>query len=136
MTDRNSILRAFNNYFFEFVDYIIFVFPENRDIKNSKTSFEIFRKANPTSLLKAWDKFVYQPYKNVIEEGNIDFFFQKDYNDDLKLMANANQIMAVIDTIREPLKNLKEDNKTKAVVFIQNLSKLSNLYSTFTVLNK
>jgi hypothetical protein len=128
MTDKSSILRAFNTYFFEFIDNIIITFPGNVDVKNSKTSFEIFRKANPTCLLKAWHTFVYEQYKNAVEEGNIDFFFEKDYREDLTLMANKNQIMGVIDTIREPLRSLNEENKVMAVKYIQNLSKLSQLY--------
>jgi hypothetical protein len=64
----------------------------------------------------------------VIEQGNVDFFFEKDYRDDLKQMANANQIMGVIDTIREPLRTLNETNKAMAVKYIQNLSKLSQMY--------
>jgi len=129
MADKISVLRAFNTYFFEFIDDIIRIFPENVDVRNSKTSFEIFRKANPTCLLKAWHTFVYEPYKVVIEQGNIDFFFEKDYKEDLKQMANANQIVGVIDTIREPLRSLDEKNKSIAVKYIQNLSKLSNMYS-------
>lgn len=129
MADKISVLRAFNTYFFEFIDDIIRIFPENVDVRNSKTSFEIFRKANPTCLVKAWNTFVYEPYKFVIEQGNIDFFFEKDYKEDLKQMANANQIVGVIDTIREPLRSLDEKNKSIAVKYIQNLSKLSNMYS-------
>jgi len=128
MADKSSVLRAFNTYFFEFIDDIIHVFPDHVDVRNSKTSFELFRKANPTCLLKAWNTFVYAPYKNVIEQGNVDFFFEKDYRDDLKQMANANQIMGVIDTIREPLRTLNETNKAMAVKYIQNLSKLSQMY--------
>ena len=128
MTDKTTILRAFNKYFFEFIDDIIRIFPENIDVYNSKTSFELFKKANPTCLLKAWKTFVYEPYNDVIQQGNIDFFFEKDYKDDLKQMANANQIMGVIDTIREPLRDLDMKNKEIAVKYIQNLSKLANLY--------
>lgn len=128
MADKTSILRAFNNYFFEFIDDIILVFPDHVDVRNSKTSFEIFRKANPTCLLKAWNSFVYEPYKEVIAQGNIDFFFEKDYREDLRQMANANQIMGVIDTIRDPLRSLNAENKAVAVKYIQNLSKLSQMY--------
>jgi hypothetical protein len=131
MTDKISVLRAFNNYFFEFIDDIIRIFPDNIDIYNSKTSFELFKKANPTCLVKAWNTFVYEPYGSVIQQGNIEFFFEKDYKDDLKQMANANQIMGVIDTIREPLRNLDPKNKEIAVKYIQNLSKLSNIYSSY-----
>jgi hypothetical protein len=128
MTDKSSILKAFNTHFFEFVEDIINIFPENTDIKNSKTSFAIFKKANPTSILKAWNFFVYTPYREVIEQGNIDFFFNKDYKNDLTYMANANEIVKIIDTLREPVKNMGDSNKEHTIKYIQNLSKLSDMY--------
>lgn len=128
MADKSSILKAFNTHFFAFLDDIISIFPENQDIKNSKSSFEIFRKANPTSILKAWNIFIYQPYNDVIDEGKLDFFFEKSYNDDLAHLANANEIMQIIDTLRSPLKEMSDVNKAHSVKYMQNLSKLSQMY--------
>lgn len=128
MTDKSSILKAFNTHFFEFVQDIINIFPENKDIKDSKTALEFFKKANPTSILKAWNFFVYTPYREVIEEGNIEFFFDKDYQNDLTYMSNANEIVKVIDTLREPVKNMGDANKQHTMRYIQNLSKLSDMY--------
>jgi hypothetical protein len=130
MADKSSILKAFNTHFFAFLDDIISIFPENQDIRNSKTSFEIFRKANPTSILKVWDIFIYKPYNDVIDEGKLDFFFEKNYNEDLAHLANANDIMKIIDTLRTPLKQMSDVNKAHSVKYIQNLSKLSQMYIT------
>jgi hypothetical protein len=128
MADKSSISKAFNTHFFEFVEDIINIFPENKDIKDSKTAFELFKKANPTSILKAWNFFVYTPYRDVIDAGNIDFFFDKDYKNDLTYMSNANEIVKIIDTLREPVKNMGDTNKDHAMKYIQNLSKLSDMY--------
>lgn len=128
MVDKSGILKAFNTHFFEFVDDIINIFPETKDIRESKTTFELFRKANPTSILKAWNTFVYSPYCDVIEQGNIEFFFNKDYKNDLTYMANANDIMNIIDTLRDPVKNMSDTNKAHTMKYIQNLSKLSDMY--------
>jgi hypothetical protein len=128
MTDKSSILRAFNTHFFEFVNDIIDIFPENNDIKDSKTALEFFKKANPTSILKAWNYFVCNPYRDVIEQGNIEFFFDKDYEKDLTYMSNANEIVKVIDTLREPVRNMGDANKEHTMKYIQNLSKLSDMY--------
>jgi hypothetical protein len=128
MVDKSGILKAFNTHYFEFVDDIINIFPENNEIRESKTAFELFKKANPTSILKAWHIFVYIPYHEVIDAGNIDFFFDKDYKNDLTYMANANDIMKVIDTLRDPVKNMGDANKAHTTKYIQNLSKLSNMY--------
>jgi len=128
MTDKSSILKAFNTHFFAFLDDIISIFPENQDIRNSKISFEIFRKANPTCILKVWNIFIYDPYHDVINEGKLDFFFEKSYNDDLAHLANANEIMQIIDTLRNPLKEMSDVNKAHSVKYMQNLSKLSQMY--------
>jgi hypothetical protein len=132
MADKTSILRAFNKHFFDFVDDVISIFPESEDIKASKTSFELFKKSNPTSILKALHIFVYTPYHQVIEEGKLEFFFEKDYKEDLVYMSNANDIMKIIDTLRQPIKDASDINKAHSMKYIQNLSKLSNMYITFS----
>ena len=128
MTDKTTILRGFNNHFFEFLDEIIRIFPENTEIRNARGTFDIIKKANPTAIAKAWHKYVYEKYKDVIDQGNLDFFFEKDYSDDLMYMSNANEIMKTIDIIRSPIKEMSNESKDAAVKYIQNLCKLSNLY--------
>ena len=132
MNDKSTVLRGFNNTFFEFVEDIISIFPDNLDLKTSKTAFELFKKANPTSIIKAWYHFVYVTYKDVIMSGDISFFFDKDYAADLTYMSNAEEIMKAIDRIREPIKSMEETNKMTSAVYIQNLCKLSNIYNTLT----
>lgn len=131
MSDKTSILRAFNTHFFEFLNDIIDIFPENVDIQTSKTSFELIKRANPTAIVKSWNTYVYIPYKDVIDKGDIRFFFDKNYEDDLSILANAKEIMKIIDTLREPIKSMSENNKASTMKYIQNLSKLSMLYSQF-----
>jgi hypothetical protein len=128
MADKSSLLKAFNTHFFDFVDDIITIFPESEDIRSTKTAFELFRKANPTSILKAWHIFVYIPYHKVIEEGKIEFFFEKDYKDDLVYMSNANDIVKIIDTLRDPIRQMSDTNKSHSMKYIQNLAKLSQMY--------
>jgi hypothetical protein len=128
MADKSSLLKAFNTHFFAFVEDIITIFPENSDIRSTKNAFELFRKANPTSILKAWHIFVYTPYHEVIEQGKLEFFFEKDYKDDLVYMSNSNEIMKIIDTLRNPVKEMSDVNKGHSMKYIQNLSSLSEMY--------
>ena len=104
MTDKTTILKAFNNHFFDFLEDIIRVFPDNQDIALAKTSFETIKKANPTIILKAWKTYVYTPYKEVIDNGDITFFLEKDYSNDLSILANSADIMKIIDKLRKPIK--------------------------------
>lgn len=129
MTEKTTILRAFNTHFFEFVDDIISIFPENRDLLNSRMSFEMIKTANPTAIVKAWYKFVYLPYNIVIEKDDITFFFEKDYSDDLAHLNNSQNIMNIIDSLRNPVKQMSITNKDHSMKYIKNLSKLSFMYS-------
>lgn len=126
--NKTSILRAFNTLFFDFLEDIIHIFPEQEDIQVSKEFFTNVKRANPTSLLKAWNTYVYVPYASIIESGNIDFFCNKNYEEDLTILANAKDIMRAIDTIREPVKNMSQVNKDHSAKYIQKLSTLSSLY--------
>jgi hypothetical protein len=100
------------------------------DIKNAKTSFEMIKSANPTAISKSWYKFVYSPYADIINKGDITFFFEKDYSTDINHLANSNEIMKIIDTIRQPVKNMNEKEREFTMKYIQNLSKLSTLYNS------
>lgn len=128
MADKSTILRAFNTHFFDFLNDIISIIPDNHDISVAKNSFETIKRANPTIILKVWYQFVYSPYKDVIEQGNISFFFEKDYGSDLANLNNAADIMKTIDKIRQPIKEMSDENKAHSAKYIQNLSKLSMTY--------
>jgi hypothetical protein len=132
MNDKSTVLKAFNNHFFEFIQDIIEIFPDNYSLKNTKTGLEFFKKANPTSIVKAWEYFVHEKYKDVIDKGDITFFFEKDYNTDLTYMSNAGEIMKAIDKIREPVRNMGDENKEHTMKYIQNLCKLSGVYKTLS----
>ena len=130
MSDKSTVLKAFNNLFSEFVDDIILIFPENEDLKYAKKAMEMLRKANPICIIKAWNKYVVLRYKDVIFSGDISFFFDKDYSNDLSRMANPDEIMKSIDKIREPIKQMGPENKEHATKYIQNLCKLAEVYWT------
>lgn len=129
MSDKQTIVRAFNGQFFEFVEDIIITLPEKRDLNDAKTTFETFKRLNPSSIIKAWLIFVYYPYNNDILVGNIDFFVNKDYSNDLTNLSNAGDIMKTIDVLREPIRNMSDENKNHCIKYIQTLCKLSEIYS-------
>lgn len=129
MNNKTTILRAFNTHFFEFMDDIISIYPDNNEIASARVSFDTIKRANPTAIAKVWFTFVYSPYIEVIEKGEISFFFEKDYSSDLVTLANASEIMNIIDKIRGPIKSMDEKNKVHTTKYIQNLSKLSIVYN-------
>ena len=129
MADKTTILRAFNTHLFEFIDDIISVFPDNVDIVASKTSLEFTKKANPTLIVKIWYSYVYSPYAEIIDAGNLDFFINKDYSGDLSGLSNSRDISAAVDALRGPIRGMSDSNKAHSLNYIQNLCKLSKAYN-------
>lgn len=129
MADKKTLLRTFNAHLFEFLDDIIRIFPDNLDIQTAKTSFLAIKQANPSIIIKTWVQHIYMPYKDTIDSGNIDFFFNKDYSEDLASVANAKEVLKVVDTLRGPVSSMTDQQKQFTMEYLQNLSKLSVLYA-------
>ena len=131
MADKSTILKTFNTQFFDFLTDIITIFPNNVEIINAKKSFETIKRLNPTSIIKVWFSHVFIPYKDVITNGDLSFFLDKDYKQDLSNLSNSNDILKIIDTLRSQLKNMGETNQGHSMKYIQILSRLSEAYNDF-----
>ena len=122
-----SILTVFNDHFIEFVTDIHNVFPEDPDILTAKNALVAVRKANPKMIVKIWNAYIVGKYKSEIEAGNLGFFINKDYSQDVASAANSDKIMESINRLREPIKQMSSENQDKVMKYIQNLTKLSAL---------
>ena len=63
---------------------------------------------------------------------NVQFFLQKDYSSDINKNNNAKQneeIIKMIENIRQPIANTDEVNKHHSLKYLQNLNKLSVAYN-------
>lgn len=128
MSGKSNILAAFNNHFAEFVDDILTIFPDNRDIMTAKNSLGLLRKTNPKIIIMFWKTYIVAKYRVEIETGDCDFFLNKDYSLDIASNSGSSEILSAIERFRTPLKELSVDNLQKCVQYIQNLTKLSLLY--------
>jgi len=128
MSNKSSILKAFNEHFTEFLNDVQTVFPTDPDILAAKNSLSLLRKANPKLFIVSWISYVVGKYQGIIEEGNIDFFIYKDYSEDLLDNENQRHIIEGIDRLRKPISTLSKENQQKVMKYLQNLNKLALLY--------
>jgi len=126
----SSVLTVFNDHFFEFVSDIQSVFPNDVDILTTKNALTMIRKANPKMIIKIWSSYIVSKYKTQIEAGNISFFLEKDYSEDLQGADNSKKIMDSINRLRDPIRNMDEENMKKIIKYIQNLTKLCLVYES------
>jgi len=126
--EKKDILTAFNNHIIDFFNDVLIIFPEDNDLKVAQVSLIAVRKMNPKLIIATWNTYISSKYASEIAAGNIDFFINKNYKNDLIDSNNSSTILEKIDTLREPIRQLSTDNLKKTIKYIQNLSKLCNSY--------
>jgi hypothetical protein len=126
----NNLLTTFNDHLMEFIDDIQRVFPNDVDILTTQKSLSAIRKMNPKLVIKIWKKYIADKYMTQIENNDISFFIEKDYFEDLTNMGNSEQIVQSIDRLRDPIKQMSQEEQAKSMKYIYNLSKISILYNS------
>ena len=121
----SSVLKAFNNHLLEFIEDVIRIFPNNLDIKTGKTFIEGVKRVNPKKIITYWRDNILMLYETEILDGDITFFVNKDYRNDIGTEAKT---LKVLEDIRGLVKETTQDNKDKAMKYLQNLTKLCKLY--------
>ena len=128
---KSILLKSFNKQFFDFLEDVNTIVVNNTEIETSRIYFNTIKKANPTLLLKIWHKYIFVPYKEQIILGDLGFFLDKDYSQDLSKLKNNTEILKIIDTsLRNPMRNMSNINKEHCMKYIQILCKLSDAYSS------
>jgi hypothetical protein len=126
--DKPTALRAFNTLFFSFVDDIITLFPNNSELLVAKKTFESIKTLNVSIIIKVWFQQVYLPYSQKIFEGDLSYFLEKDYEDDLNSLPNVKEVMQTIDSFRHKINIMSVENQKTSLDYLKRLSVLSQCY--------
>jgi len=134
MNNKGAVSKAFNKGFFDFLEDIKDVFPENKDIDYAIRTFDNIKKLNTTAIIKVWYSNVYLTHKEIIDnivkdKKQIDFFIEKDYSSELDGVSKSGEILKMIDNIRSPIRQMSEGSKHACAQHIFRLSKLSEMYN-------
>ena len=121
------ILQGFNKQLVEFLDDAERVFPDDLDIKTGKNSLLLLKRANPKKIIEVWKTYVTDPYFDKIQDNDVAFFIDKDYDSDIG-MDNKSDIMTAINRLRDPIRRMEPDDKEVVMKYLLNLCKLSVLY--------
>jgi hypothetical protein len=78
-------------------------------------------------MIKIWNKHICK-YSIEIEQGNIEYFLEKDYSEDVATVNEVDNLDEIIERLRSPIRNMGKENQDKAVKYIQNLNKLCKIY--------
>ena len=93
-----------------------------------KLYFETIKQGNPKLLITIWKTNIALPYKDLIYQGDIDYFLNKDYKQDIDTYYD-NTIDNAINDLRKVIRTMSQENIQMSLKYIQNLCKLSELYN-------
>jgi hypothetical protein len=125
----NSLITTtFNTQFAECLEDMSGLYPDDTKMKTYKRYVESVKKMNPSLLIKVWKRHVTDKYEVQIEAGNLDYFLNKDYKEDLMNVEKSQTAEEIIDDIRTRMKEMTEENRSRSVKYIQNLTALSKHY--------
>ena len=124
---QKSLKEVFCNQLLEFMDDILTIFPNNLDLKTGKTFIVGLTKVSKKKLIGIWKTSVVDVYEEAIMKGDKEYFINKDYSDDLG-EGGTDRMMSVIEDVRTLIRNTSEENKDKAIKYLQNLTKICKLY--------
>jgi hypothetical protein len=119
MSDKSTVLRAFNAYFYEFFDFVIATFPEDVALRTAKKNVEAIRSANPVTIIRVWKNRICTPYAKELASGDISFFDE---------VISGEGVANVVKVLLSAVSKMDESGKKTVVVFLQNLSALANRY--------
>lgn len=119
---------GFNNHLTEMIDALLEVLPNNKELKAASVSIGTLRRANPKIIIPIWKTYVLDKYEENIMGGNIEYFLEKDYTEDVKDTGNATTILEKINIVKNTMKELDKENIDKTILYLQNLTKLCKVY--------
>ena len=126
--NKSHVLKTFNNHFGEFIDDVLRVFPDNTDIITCREALHNIRKMNPKIIINVFSSSVVGPYRSEIENNDITFFIEKNYNKDIYL-DNSSTVLQKIDLIRDSVREMTDNDKQNVIKYLNNLLKLCDLYN-------
>jgi hypothetical protein len=120
------VLSTFITQLDECLEDISKVYSSDARFIRCKLYLDTLKKTNPRMIITAWKTHVADKYEERILAGDIDYFLNKDYTQELPMYNPT--IEQSIQDLRKAIQSMSEDNKNKSIQYIQNLCKLSKLY--------
>ena len=126
--NKSDILSGFNNHLAELLASLIEILPDDLELKTASASISTLRKANPRLIIPIWKSYVLDKYEANIMAGNLEYFLNKDYTEDVKDTGNAVTVLEKINVVKNTIKTLDKDDLDKTILYLQNLTKLCKVY--------
>ena len=130
MASNAQILKTFGKQVEEFMEDLLVIFPNDNVILRGKMYFEMMKKANPRFIIRVWKNRIAAKYGEQIASGDVAIFVTMDLTEDTaeSQADNKEEVVNHLQNIWGSIIKMDEDNRNKAIKYIQNITKLSEMY--------
>ena len=130
MANQPIILKTFNKQLSEFIDDVSNIFPGEKDVIVLSTFMKTVIFGKPRAIIEVWYNNITLKYNKEIQDGEIEYFLNKDYSEDLQSTQGSVETLDAINKLRSTIKLAfdQDVNREKTIKYMQNITKLSNLY--------
>ena len=84
---------------------------------------------NPKIIIEVWKAYISDKYSEEIEKGDLTYFLNKNYSEDLEDNDYNKEILDKIEKMKNSIDLMSNENKEKTIKYLQNLNKLCKLYN-------
>lgn len=126
-----SLFKEFNKIYFDFLDFLKKYSNGDKMFNEFYRKSYIIKQTNIKLIIKIWYDNISSLYNKEIEEGNIDFFLNKNYNLEINKIKNYNNsynINSYIDFFRKQYNILDDSIIQSFIHYVQHLNRLSLNY--------
>ena len=119
---KKDLIAAFNIQFMELWDDVLRVFPKDTEIRAGRLVVKGVLHVSQTKIYRTFKQSVYDLYSDKIMEGDLEYFLEKKYDDDVKSLDSG--VLSKIDSLRDPIRRMDKADKETFTSYMQNLCKL------------
>jgi len=126
-----SVFKDFNNIYFDFLNFLKRFSNGDKMFNDFYRKSYIIKQTNIKLIIKLWYDNITLLYNKEIEEGNIDFFLNKNYNLENNKIENFDttyNINLYINFFRKQYNVLDNTIIQSFIHYVQQLNKLSLIY--------
>jgi hypothetical protein len=129
--DKKTIFRTFNQYYFDLLNMMKKYGSSSQEFSKFYAYNYYLKKMNIKLFIKTWNETISMFYFDEIMKGNVAYFLNKDYSEDIKgneAFAQKYSLETYIQYFKKTYDNLEKDLVAIFVEKIQQLTALSRSY--------
>lgn len=128
--DREYLVSVFNEQVALFINDLILVYPDDTDLYQFRTTMRMLLLIDDTKIIKIFNTYVYDKYKDKIEVRDSDFFLQNDFSDLMNLREGGESTITaqLIQKVKRYWSTMSEANQEIVWKYFLILIKLCEKY--------